>query len=393
MTRTVKILLKILLGGNLDQNELKKYLNLDLKYIKKNLSLLNKYLASNDLGTINKNNNIYSIENKNDDFSKLFLNSDILSKEERVDIICLKLLLDKEIKLEILREKLNVSRSTINSDLKKVKDYLEKFDIYFESRSYKGVFLKTPESSKIKDILCEKIMKLFIKREFLSSYEKDILNKINILNEKDYYELYLKIGCEFQFRKSIYMFYAIYSMALVEKWNDNFSYQIHNLNSQDESYSIFGKIDEIIIKYDFKLDISLEFKIFMTDIVLKIRKYPLFEEELAKSFQDFISKLEKDFDLVLKDEQGFISEIMYLYTIGYLNNKYDFLWIRPKVESIAYTKFGDYLQMTFKELGIEMFYSDILGLAEEIINYFVIKEYSNNFKILYVTTNDNLKYY
>ncbi|MGL5638951.1 MAG: hypothetical protein ACRCW7_06365, partial [Cetobacterium sp.] len=61
MTNTAKILLKILLNGDLHQNDLERYFDLDLNSIKKNLKILNNYLISHKLGVIKKNKNIYTL--------------------------------------------------------------------------------------------------------------------------------------------------------------------------------------------------------------------------------------------------------------------------------------------------------------------------------------------
>lgn len=393
MTNTVKTLLKILLSGNLEEKDLQKYLDLDLKYIKKNIQLLDNYLVSHNYGYIKKKNETYSIKNKNNDFSKLFSDLSILSKKEREDIICLELLLNKQIKLEELRGKLYISRSTINSDLKRVKEYLEQNEIFIESKSYRGVFLKNLDSQNIKNILCEKIMKLLVGKEFITSYEKNMLDKINILDEKKYYRFYLKIIEKFKLRKSFYVFYAIYSMALIEKLEGKFDYEINLSCEKEEVDKILKIVEEIILDFEPELEITPVFRIFLTGVILKVKKYPLFEPKLIDSFNKFILELESDLKLDLKNKKELIFELKQIFTIGYLNYKYNYLWIRPKVEVSSCLKFTSYIQRMLKKLGIEMFYSDILGISEEVIDFFIREEYSKKNKILCITTNSNFKYY
>ncbi len=393
MTSTVKTLLKLLLSGNLEEKDLQKYLDLDLKYIKKNIQLLDNYLVSHNYGYIKKKNETYSVKNKKNDFSKLFSDLSILSKKEREDIICLELLLNKQIKLEELREKLIVSRSTINNDLKRVKDYLEQNQIFLESKSYRGVFLKNLDSQNIKNILCEKIMKLLVGKEFITSYEKNMLDKINILDEKKYYRFYLKIIEKFKLRKSFYVFYAIYSMALIEKLEGKFDYEINLSCEKEEVDKILKIVEEISLDFEPELEITPVFRMFLTGVILKVKKYPLFEPKLIDSFNKFILELESDLKLDLKNKKELIFELKQIFTIGYLNYKYNYLWIRPKVEVSSCLKFTSYIQRMLKKLGIEMFYSDILGISEEVIDFFIREEYSKKNKILCITTNSNFKYY
>ncbi|MGL5664369.1 MAG: hypothetical protein ACRCW8_11440, partial [Cetobacterium sp.] len=181
MSNKAIALLKVLLHGDIHLDEITKYVDLDINSIERNINVLNEYLHEKGIKPIKKVNNMYSLENRDEKFSEFFSKLDILSSRERQDIYCIRLLLDGYINLEKERQAMGVSRTTAIKDLKKVREFLEKNEINVESRNSKGIFLKEINEGNLYNILCEKIMKLFIDREFLSKQRKELLEEIDIL--------------------------------------------------------------------------------------------------------------------------------------------------------------------------------------------------------------------
>ncbi|MGL4868583.1 MAG: hypothetical protein ACRC4S_08080, partial [Cetobacterium sp.] len=217
MSTSAITLLKVLLHGDMHIDELGKYMKLDANSIERNVTILNRYLREKGMKTVKKMNNIYSLENKDERFSDFFSKLDILSSEQRQNILCTKLLLNGYINLEKEREKLGISRTTAIKDLKVVKEQLLKSDIFLESKNSKGIFIQTDEESKVNRILCENLIRLFVDRDFLCMQRKELLEEVNILDEEKYIKIYKEITDVFKIRKSIIAFYAIYSLALIEK--------------------------------------------------------------------------------------------------------------------------------------------------------------------------------
>ncbi|MGL5798405.1 MAG: hypothetical protein ACRCYT_09395, partial [Cetobacterium sp.] len=221
MTNTAKILLKILLHGDLHEDDLEKYFSLDSASIKRNLQILNDTLILKNLGYITKFENYYTIMNKSSEFSTYLSEIDILSPQERVDILCIKLLLDSNLNLEKMRVDLDLSRTTISIDFKNLKTYLNANDIKVDSKIFKGIFIEDVFNPNIKYILCEKFMTLFINKYFLTKSQNILLKQIDVLDKDEFYNSYIKIVKKFNLITSIYTFYAIYSMRCVEILNDN----------------------------------------------------------------------------------------------------------------------------------------------------------------------------
>lgn len=204
MSNKAIALLKVLLHGDIHLEEITKYVDLDINSIERNISILNEYLREKGIKPIKKINNIYSLENRDEKFSEFFSKLDILSSRERQDIYCIRLLLDRYINLEKERQTMGVSRTTAVKDLKKVREFLEKKEIKVESKNSKGIFLKDINEGNLYNILYEKIMKLFIDREFLSKQRKELLEEIDILEEEKYLKIYSQISEEFKLRKSFF---------------------------------------------------------------------------------------------------------------------------------------------------------------------------------------------
>ncbi|MGL5050477.1 MAG: helix-turn-helix domain-containing protein, partial [Fusobacteriaceae bacterium] len=201
MTNTAKILLKILLHGDLHEDDLEKYFDLDSNSVKKNLKILNDILITEKLGCIQKHNNIYTLQKISNDFSRFLAKLDVLSSQERQDILCIRLLLKNELNLEKLKVEMNISRTTLHNDLNNLKLYLKKNNIEIESKCFKGIFLKNTDAKNIKYILSEKFMALFIGKNFLTKLQKKILEEIDVIDKNKFFKTYSKINDEFKLGK------------------------------------------------------------------------------------------------------------------------------------------------------------------------------------------------
>ncbi|MGL5596064.1 MAG: HTH domain-containing protein [Cetobacterium sp.] len=381
MTNTAKILLKILLNGNLHQNDLERYLDLDLNSIKKNLKILDNYLLSNRLGTIKRYKDIYTLEKFNKNLIISLVELDILSSKDRQDILCIKLLLNGKLNLEKIKEELNISRTTLQKDLKDLKEYLKQSGIEVESKHFKGIFIQRNQSVIIKHILCEKIMRLFIGKEYLTKYQIKLLKEIDTLNDFDFFEIFSEITKEFKIGKFNITFYALYSMKCIENLDNSFIYEGDIFQTHSEYYNILKKLEKM------KLDLSFEFKKFVAVIILKALYFPMFDLNLKNSFNIFIETLEKNLELELHEKRKLIKLLIKKYQIGYLNKKYDLFWIRSKTKSNLQIQFGNIIQNMIEKTNIQMMYGDILGISDVILDFYIEKEYSKKLKLLFIVQN------
>lgn len=122
-------------------------------------------------------------------FSELKENQ-VISKEERVFFLILKILIEGNLNLENLSKKLDVSRRTLNGDLVDIKKDLNNFHLIIESHTGKGVFL-TGENINRKRALSCYIYKFLIEEPYLpqvlTNYFSFLFHneEIDILLKKD----------------------------------------------------------------------------------------------------------------------------------------------------------------------------------------------------------------
>ena len=388
MSNKAIALLKVLLHGDIHLDEITKYVDLDINSIERNINILNEYLHEKGIKPIKKVNNMYSLENRDEKFSEFFSKLDILSSRERQDIYCIRLLLDGYINLEKERQAMGVSRTTAIKDLKKVREFLEEEGIKVESRNSKGIFLKEINEGNLYNILCEKIMKLFIDREFLSKQRKELLEEIDILEEKEYLKVYSQITEKFKLKKSSFSYYAIYTMAIIEKIKGPINYEINGIENHEEFNETLLEMENIITPIIF----SSEFKRFLASVALKIRYNCDLNNPLKESYKKFINKVQEIFKLDEKEKKKLCSQLVTCYTMGYLDKKYGVLWVRKSPNSERCKRLGQIVEEILKELGIDMIYSDVLRLAGCITNFFMLEEYVEGFKVLSVSRNIDNEY-
>lgn len=388
MSNKAIALLKVLLHGDIHLDEITKYVDLDINSIERNINVLNEYLREKGIKPIRKINNIYSLENRDEKFSEFFSKLDILSSRERQDIYCIRLLLDGYINLEKERQAMGVSRTTAIKDLKKVREFLEEEGIKVESRNSKGIFLKEINEGNLYNVLCEKIMKLFIDREFLSKQRKELLEEIDILEEKEYLKIYSQITEKFKLKKSSFSYYAIYTMAIIERIKGPINYEINGIEKHEEFKETLLEIENIKTS----IELSSEFKRFLASVVLKIRYNCDLNNPLKESYKKFINKVQEIFILSDKEKKKLYSQLVTCYSMGYLDKKYGVLWVRKSPNSERCKKLGKIVEDILKELSIDMIYSDILRLAGCITNFFMSEEYVEGFKVLSVSRNIDNEY-
>ncbi len=181
--------------------ELEKTYNISRKQLSYSMSKINDYLTTLNLEPIKRENTGHFIvpnsviekfiveDNKEKDFY-------VFNDKERLYIILLMLFTrKKEISVNHFTSELKISKNTLLSDLKKVKEFLEKYSLYLLYTRKDGYFISGSEYIKrqamidtIKNILIiPKYEKIFfdifnIDKELLASIQKDIESLENNLN-------------------------------------------------------------------------------------------------------------------------------------------------------------------------------------------------------------------
>ncbi|MGL5965460.1 MAG: hypothetical protein ACRCZ2_13850 [Fusobacteriaceae bacterium] len=386
MTNTAKTLLKMLLHGDLHEDDLDKYLNLDSVSIKRNLKLLNDTLISKKLGSLKKIDKYYTIIDKTSNFSTYFSEIDLLSQKERIDILCIRLLLDGEINLEKMKIQLDLSRTTISADFKILKNYLNKNSIEISSKIFKGVFVVDNFNSNIGFILCEKFITLFVNKNFLTKYQHELLEIINVLDKNEFYKSYSKIVQEFNLITSIYTFYALYSMRCIEILNPNCILPTNELKDHPQFDKIFNRLDELDLKF------SYNFKLFVVGVIVRIKYIPLFNSKLEENFNHFTHSLQSMFELNTMEKIELSKVLLTKYKLGYLNYRYNSFNVSKFDRIQKKVKLTNALEKIISKSDTIMLYQDIHILSDLILEYFSNKEYSEDFKILFILRTVNSDY-
>ncbi|MGL4998659.1 hypothetical protein [Cetobacterium sp.] len=388
MSTTVITLLKILLHGDAHIDEIVKYTNLDVNSIERKILILNDYLEANGISKVKKINNIYILENNGEEFSDFFSRLNIISSEQRQKIYCVRLLIKGYINLEKERKRIGVSRTTAIKDFKIVKENLLKNNILLESKNSKGIFLKESNEKKVTEILFEDILRLFIDRDFLCMQRKELLEEIDILDEQIYLEIYKEITEMFKIKKSIFVYYSIYAMALIEKHKGYLDCDMKNLDKTDE----FKKILKKIKTASFSKDISEELTKAIASIITKIKMYQFLDYPIKFYFDKFLNEIKSKFKMDTFELERLKKSICIYFMIGYLDKKYEVLWVRKEPHSLKCKKLAAIIEKVLKDIGLEMMYSDVLRLSGAVSKFFMKEIFIDGFKVISVSRNIDEEY-
>lgn len=386
MSNTLITILRILLHGEIKVEELGKYISLDYNSIDRNIKLLNEYLLEKNISPIKRYNNRYFFNKSNINVSEIFPKLDILSSEERREIISIKLLLNGSINLEKERELLDISRTTILKDFKIIKSFLLTYGITTYSKNSKGIFLDSPDSEALRYLLCNKIIKLFVDRDSLTKKRKELLDSINILNETEYIKLYKYMTEKLDIPISIFAFYGIYSMALIEKFKGS---SIEYTKSKSEiSIENFDKIHNLIENY--APQFSNNFKEFLVTVFYKAKIYYIYDNKLKTEYEIFFNSLCNKFSLTKGQEGRLKTYLQRFFFVAGLNYRFGALWIRETPKGKNLLRLLSFIEKILEENSISLIYSDIVRLAVHLTSFLATEYLQNkiNIAIIYQGINE-----
>ena len=388
MSNTIITLLKIVLQGDIHIEEIAKYINLDLNSIDRHIHLLNEYLKEKGLRQVIRHHNIYSLEYSTGEIRDFFSQLDILSSKERRDIFAIRFLIYGYINLEKERQRIGVSRTTAIKDFKIVKEELEEKGILLESKNSKGIFLIEDDNEEIRKILCEKILKLYLERDFLSVQRKELFDELNIVNEEYYMELYKDIIEKIDGQSSVFSFYSICSMGVVEKWKgDNISYDSFTIGIEKDK---FIEIEKYLNDYSDK--ISENFRKFLATVFYKVKYYRTYDVVKSKMFDTFYKEIRKTFAIQDDISEKLYENLKVYFVRGLVKKKYGFFSVRKTPTSKNMNIIIKKVSRILKMLEIEMIYSDEVGVAECLIDFFLEEELQNKLSIMAFVKDYSIDY-
>ena len=174
-------ILTLLSQGEFSLDEFSLYLNLEKKSIYKNINSINSFLKDENLPLIEIKNAIYSLKLSKFQWENLFNRNDFITSDEIVDYLYLKFVHNKFINLEIERELLNLSRSSIIRYFNVVKKTLKNNGSQYDYCVGKG--LRLLSLSEIdKATFSKKLIKFFVKCDFSLNHSVFIIDLIKEYN-------------------------------------------------------------------------------------------------------------------------------------------------------------------------------------------------------------------
>ncbi|MGL5544692.1 MAG: hypothetical protein ACRDB6_06260, partial [Cetobacterium sp.] len=189
MNSTNVNILKLLSQGNFSTDSLALYVNVERNSIQKNIVQINEFLKDNSFNTIEVKNSQFSLTLTREQWESIFSRKDFITSNEILDYLFIKFIHNKFINLEVEKEILDLSRSSIVRYFKEIKKILDTSGTIYSYQSGKGVAL-TYISDECKHIFCKKLVKFFINGDF--TLKNDSLLG-NVLAEYDFIKLFEKL--------------------------------------------------------------------------------------------------------------------------------------------------------------------------------------------------------
>lgn len=182
MNTTAANILKILSQSEMSVDDMQLYLEVEKSSIIKSILQLNEFLKLIKLPTIEKKDNVYFFNLTNQQMKTLFNNLNILTSREKVDYLFIKFIATGFLNLE--KENLDISRSTILRTFKTVKEIFAKNGTFFKYVHTKGLVLtKISDLDKIN--FCKKLMIFFIEEDILVLSRKKLLDSRKKFDTKE----------------------------------------------------------------------------------------------------------------------------------------------------------------------------------------------------------------
>ena len=174
-------ILTLLSQGEFSLDEFSLYLNLEKKSIYKNINSINSFLKDENLPLIEIKNTIYSLKLSKFQWENLFNRSDFITVDEIVDYLYIKFVHNKFINLEVEKELLDLSRSSIIRYFNEVKKTLENNGSQYDYSVGKGLrLLSLSEADKA--TFSKKLIKFFVKCDFSLNHSVFIIDLIKDYN-------------------------------------------------------------------------------------------------------------------------------------------------------------------------------------------------------------------
>ncbi|MGL5368427.1 MAG: hypothetical protein ACRDAG_09020 [Cetobacterium somerae] len=355
-------ILNLLYHGRFSQNDLALYLDVDSKTLVKNISQLNSSLNDLGLNLIEVKDGKHQLNLEKDQWSYILNAKEFMSSEDIIDYLYIKFIFKGFINLESEKNEFQISRSSINRYFLVVKNMLAENNSSYKYENAKGLRL-IHLSLQDKNLFCKKLIKLFVKCDFIISPSTIYYNlfkdsQVNELSEKLY-----KI---FTFSEvSATKFIVAFSLALkicVDTFN---GFEFADDYDKLEQYAEIKKLVEKELE-----SYSKDYKQQIFSFLLNLKnKENFFEQGIIECAKLLMKELKKQLNIE-NIEKGFkelLLKKLYMSLFKYENNILKVYSSKLNNDDKRLLKI---LDETLLKTGLKIYFYDkvvILGILKKII--------------------------
>lgn len=382
MNKTSYIILKLLSQHSLTSEEILKYIPVNYLTLMNNIKLINTFLNDHSLPTIIKNDNEFVLRLTSSEKEIFYNNCTSYSQNQRCNYLTLKLLINKKLNLDVEKDILNISRSTIQRDLNRIKKYLKQNSIEVNSIKWHGIYLGLCNLSNVYKICCEILLKFYYEIDILPKLLKKYLLEISVYP----YQIKIKNICDIFnfFNLKIGEITLKYFLALDTCF---YLFEDFQLDIIENEYIVAEKKMDFIKVYNQIKNLnkfSIKYSKYIAICIWNILNMTFPKKKL---YQPIVNDFENHFNLILTEkEKYFLSIQLYYSEFRKKNNIYT---VKKYLQYQIDKKIIKLLDSFLIKHNIKIFYGDKLELLELIKTFFIKNEIKFKKNILIIKKEIN----
>lgn len=350
-------------------SELEIILKLKRRSVLKNISIINKFLQLQNFKGIIKNGEFLYLDKEEVlRIKRLEINISI-DFNERKDYIILKLLLSNKIKLSNIFTELDITRRTLNYDIKKINNYLKMYNLDLMSLPSKGIFLIGNECD-IRVLLSNYLTKFMVQKKshkLLITLINKAFNKKKIEEIK---EITLKLMKKKDVKLPIEYFYKVLSIILVHFFREE---KFSGINvSYKTPPKLFKKKEYKELLFFLKNNGLKNLNIYELDLIIEI--FLLFDKDkyinnIESETKIFLKTLELGLNKSIPKDNLFLMQISNILKIGKFKVEFNFYELKELYElNKDYEEYYIQISKIIKNIIPEFYIEDIITLTLFIKN-------------------------
>ena len=303
--------------------EIAKKINVSTRTIRNDIKLLNNIF--NDIAFIDNDNeqggyclyilDIEKFERKKEELFKI--NNYLDSPKKRMAYIFKKLLVsDISCIIDDLAYEMNVGRSTVNADIKKLNEILSSYGIFIEGKSNNGIKLFGSELN-IRFFIMENLYDLVYSKDYINNYINEALD---FIYKKYCFENMTRVAFE---KSVIIMMNRIFDNKYIEKLPDKY-YDIEKNNmfrTAEEISEMLSEAFNIKIPIEEKIFISIPLTCMRTPTDIKTINEIDITDDIEILINEIINQIKYELNIYL-DKKNLNEE--FVYHISFMINRLKF---------------------------------------------------------------------